>query len=193
MNLPFITADLTGQLAKGLDQTRVGRLLVVAIVLAGGKVAASTRDRPTHLVDQARFAHTRVTRDQHQHTAARDLGEGIHQDPRFPFAAVEVLGDAELVGGIVGAQRKGLDLAMVLPLVQALLQVGGQAHGALVAGLRVLGQQFQHDVGQDRGHGLVLFVGRHGNLGDVAVDQFQGVTGGEHGLAGQHLVEGHTQ
>ena len=61
-------------------------------------------------------------------------------------AAVELLGDLQAAGEIFGPLRKRFNPLVALPLVQAVLQVGLQTVGSLVAIFGVLGQQCEDNV-----------------------------------------------
>ena len=144
------------------------------------------------LGDERRLADARVARHEHElGPALRDHAlERGEQRLDLALAAVEPLRDLEPVGEIALAEREGLDGAARPPPGEALVEVVPQAERALVALLGGLGEQLEHDRGQERGNRGDERVRRERRLGDVAVHPLDGIAGLEGQGARQHLVEG---
>ncbi len=131
---------------------------------------------------------------EHDLRAARRGALEDGDEPLFlALAAVELLGDLEIGGGVVRAGEEIPDGASCLELRHALFEIGDQAIGGLITVLRVLGEEL-HDHGGDgrvhRGADAVRGLGRDGN---VAVDERHRVDGVEREAAGEHLVQGDTE
>ena len=119
--------------------------------------------------------------------------ERLQQLPDFLFPAIELFGNLKGERDILARQFKRFDLSRAFQLARAEFQVGLQPGGRLVTFLGVFPQQLQDDVGQYRRQFRVESVRRHGESGDVAIDQVHGIGGLERQLAREHLIKRHAQ
>ena len=95
------------QALEGLRQGRIGNVALVLIELARGEQAARRHERLVQLVDHRGLADAGIARDQDQ--LGRALGhhaiERLQQPPDLRLAPIELFGDAQDVGDVVGAGR----------------------------------------------------------------------------------------
>ncbi|MFT3768292.1 MAG: hypothetical protein QM820_22815 [Minicystis sp.] len=181
--------ELADQIGEGRHQRRIGDVAPELIELARHEVAAPQEHGLVDLVHQRALAHARVARDEEQLRAALAHAiEGLHQGLDLGVAAVELLRDLQAIGDIVYAAHEALGRAAGRG--QAGAEIGLQAGRGLVAILRRLGEELHHDGGHGPRDGGVDLVRRDGALGDVEVDQLDGIGRVEGHAAGEHLVEG---
>ncbi len=90
-------------------------------------------------------------------------------------AAVEALGDAELVGDVALAERERGDRAALGPLVEAALEIVAEAGGALVAVVGELGEEAVDEVDERAGQRGAELVEGARLAGDVGVGPADGV------------------
>ncbi len=160
------------------------------VLLAGDEVAPLLDDAAVQLVHQGRLADARVAGHQQKlGGSVRDAGPGLHEGPEVALPAVELVGDAELVGAVGGAELQLADLPVVFQPTEAGGEVVGHAGGALVPVLGVLGEQPQGDVAEGVLDLRPHLAGRLRGLRDVGVHHLHGVVGGEGGPAREQVVE----
>jgi hypothetical protein len=185
---------LTDQVAHGLVDRVIGNAAQELIALAGGEAAPAGGRHPVQLIDERGLADAGRAGDEEQlraasHGARVRGGQHLH----IRDAPIQPLGQAKLVRPVRRAQREGVQRRSGLELVLALLQVGDEAPGALVAGRGVLGQQLEHDGRHRLRHRGQLLArgGRHPR--HVRVEQLQRRLRLEGVVVGQQLEEGGAQ
>jgi hypothetical protein len=165
------------QLPEGLDERGVGDVALVSVELPRDEQPPLPRHWRFELVHQRALADAGVTGDEHElrrpgrhHAAERRLEEG---DLLLP--PVETLGNMELVGDVVLAERERLHGPAPAPRGEAPLQIDPQAASRLVTVLGRLGEQPEDDARHGLGHpgGDVRGLGRGAR--EVAVDPLHGI------------------
>ena len=179
------------QALERLRQRRIRDVALVLVELARREQAARRHERLVQLVDHRGLADAGIAGDQHQLGRARRHHplERLEQPPDLRLASVELFGDAQDVGDVVGAERERRDGSGRLPFGQAALQVVRQAGGGLVAILGRLGEALHHHRRDRLGQAGDARVRRRRRARDMGVDPLHRVAGAERQDAGEHLVE----
>lgn len=109
--------------------------------------------RPVQLLHERGLADPCGAGDQQQLKAPVRRARGrLHEPGHIGGAPIEPLGKTERVGAIRGAQGKERAPSAVSQLSPALLQIGDEPMGALVASVGILGEQHEHDTRQRLWH-----------------------------------------
>ena len=132
---------------ESLGDRRIGNVALVLVELAGGEKAARRDQHPVQLMDDGGLADAGIAGDQHEFRRAGGHHpiEGGEQGLDLTLSPIQLLGNQELVGDVVFAERELVDAAPALPLRQAAPQVALDAGRGLVAFLGRLGEQLHGD------------------------------------------------
>ena len=176
LRLPVGIAALDGELlhqrAERVAQCRIGAVAAVLVALAAQVVTAPRHHRLVQRRHQRGLADARIAADQQQLAAPTAAAqEGVAQQGRLCLAADQALGDAEALGHVVAAEREVGDAALLLQLLKRLLQVEQQAMAALVARVRVFGEQLGDQRGKQRRDRRVELLQRRRQQRQLGVQQ----------------------
>lgn len=174
-----------------LDEGGVGEVAAELVVFTGDEVAVLGGEGFVKFLDEGGFTDAgRAGEEDDFGGAVGDALGTVEEGGLLGGAAVKFVGDVEAVGEILLAEGEGGGELLVLPLLLALVEVVGEAEGGLVPVFGVFGHQFEDDLAEEGGDVVGVVVGRGWLLGDVAVDEGEGVGFGEGEAAGEELVEG---
>ncbi len=190
-----LAEDLAHQSSECLGQRGIRDVALVLIELAGGKETALRDERLVQFAHHRRLADAGIAGNHHQlgRAAGDDPVKGGDQERDFGLAPIEFFRNQQLGGGVMRAEREGVDVSLRCPLRQAAAQIGFQAGSSLVALLGRFGKQL-HDEGRDLfGNAGRPLGGRYRLSSEVAMEQFHRVRGGKRQHAGQHFIERHAQ
>jgi hypothetical protein len=119
------------------------------VVFARSQASASGADRVEEGESQGGFADAGIARNEAEGTGAfGDLPVELQQVFNFGFASVEPVLEDELSGEVVSAEGEG---GGILEALAGFVEVVQEAGRGGVAMLRVFGEQFEEDVGEDGG------------------------------------------
>ena len=146
-------------------------------------------------IDDRGFADAGIAGNQNQlrRTALDHAIEDGEQAFDLALSPVQLLRDQQPIGGVVFARREGLNAPVTLPLGQTAPQIVLEAGGGLVALLGGLGEEFHHDLGDDRRDAFQPLRGSDRLSGDMAMDPFHRIGGAERQETGEHLIERHAE
>ena len=148
------------------------------VAFAGDEVAPLPYEGFVQFLDQRGFANAGIAGDQHTgRVALAGLLKRVQECTELWFPTIQTLRHDEALRPILLAQGKRRYGTLTCPLLGAMLQIGSQAQGTLIPLLSGLRQQLQHDLRERLGDRRRDHAGGGGKLGDVAVDQFEGVLG----------------
>ena len=106
------------QALKSLCECRIWDVALELVELAGREQTARRHQHLVQLTDDGRLADAGIAGDQNQlrHAARDHAAEGGEQNVDFRLSPIQLLGDEEPVGCVVGAGWKGVDATLSLPL-----------------------------------------------------------------------------
>ena len=135
------------ELLEGLDEGTIGNITRQLVALASDEVAPLSDQRLVEFLNQRGFADASIA--SHQHTgrsALAGLLKGVQELTELLFSTVETLRHDEAVRPILLAKGKSSNGTLTRLLQGAVLKIGPQAQGTLIALFSGLGQQLHHDL-----------------------------------------------
>ncbi|MNX78590.1 hypothetical protein D3C86_1101900 [compost metagenome] len=185
-----LAEQLPHQVRKGLGDSGVRHVVPILVELPLQEVAMVLAHGHFEGAGQGGLPGTGRSFDEHQLSrAGRRRPEAGVKGADFALSAVQPLGAAQRPRPVAVCQEEGGDAAGRLPLVATQGQIAHQPEGALIALVRVLGEQLHDHVAERRRQGRVRRVRRKGHPRQVAVHPLQRVRGREGQRAGQQPVE----